>query len=284
MADELRAALELATEDELQALTGIMFSRRFNPLDYLYTPDPADVQSQDYVSWLDILEDRFRFLAADGFTTLRRRTKQVTYRQVLIQVCDHLKVPYAQSFCTTELEAEVFLHLLERDWHRMSKTEKKVLQGRVQSSLGQFQLTQKLPVSVQQDPLGLVLKGGSAFAVSSVLRPWLLHHIARQFAMHVATYQVAKQTLIRGGIAVATQLQHRTALHMAARGMAINSARYSAVRGIFACLGPTLWTWFLADLGWRTIATNYGRVIPVVFALAQIRLTRTECLEPAWAG
>ena len=49
-----------------------------------------------------------------------------------------------------------------------------------------------------------------------------------------------------------------------------------AVRWLF--LGPALWSWFLADLGWRAIATNYGRVIPVVFTLAQIRLTR----EPVW--
>ena len=28
------------------------------------------------------------------------------------------------------------------------------------------------------------------------------------------------------------------------------------------------------DLGWRAVASNYTRVIPVVFTLAQIRLTR----------
>jgi hypothetical protein len=66
--DELRTALELATEDELQDLTEILFRRKFNPLDYLQGLDPLHVQNRDRIQWLNTLEDRFRFLAADGFT------------------------------------------------------------------------------------------------------------------------------------------------------------------------------------------------------------------------
>ena len=62
---------------------------------------------------------------------------------------------------------------------------------------------------------------------------------------------------------------------MAKRGMVANTARYTAVRGLFAFLGPVLWVSFFADLGWRAIATNYTRIIPVIFTLAQIRLTRS---------
>ena len=32
-----------------------------------------------------------------------------------------------------------------------------------------------------------------------------------------------------------------------------------------------MWGYFVADLGWKAIATNHGRVIPIVFTLAQIR-------------
>ena len=53
--DELRTALELATEDELQQLTELLFSRRFNPLDYVNTPQPIDVHSRDRHAWLDSL-------------------------------------------------------------------------------------------------------------------------------------------------------------------------------------------------------------------------------------
>jgi uncharacterized protein YaaW (UPF0174 family) len=277
--DELRAGLELATEEELQVLTEILFRRKFNPLDYVYTPDPLDIQSCDRQVWLDALEDRFRFLAADGITVLRGQTDQVNYRQVLIQVCRYLKIPYGEDFSTMDLEAELFLNLLNRAWKKLPAAEQRVLTGRIQRSLSQSQLAQRLPDPVQQDPLGLLFKGGGALAVSSVIRPWLLQHVARQFALHAATYQVARQAIVKGGATVAAQIQSQAALQTAYRGMALNAARYSAVRSVFAFLGPAMWAWFFADLGWRAIATNYGRVIPVVFTLAQIRLTRTECFE-----
>ena len=60
--------------------------------------------------------------------------------------------------------------------------------------------------------------------------------------------------------------------------MATNAARYGTARGVFSLLGPVVWGYFIADLGWKAIATNYGRVIPIVFTLAQIRLIRGEYL------
>ncbi len=279
--DELRAALELATEDELQDLTAILFSRKFNPLDYVHTPEPIEVQSQGHDAWLDALEQRFRFLAADGITVLRGRTDQVTYRQALIQVCKYLKIPYSNDLSTIDLEAEVFLHLLGRVWKKLPEKEKQKLTARVQRQLATSQQDEPLPLSLQRDPLGLLFKGGSALAVTSVIQPLLLKQIARQFAMHFATYQVAKQAAIQGGTVATGQFQNYVVLQMARRGMAVNAARYGATRSLFAFLGPMMWAWFFADLGWRAIATNYGRIIPTVFTLAQIRLTRTECWELA---
>ena len=46
--DELRVVLELATKEELQNLTTILFSRKFNPIDYIKTPEPIEVQSQSH--------------------------------------------------------------------------------------------------------------------------------------------------------------------------------------------------------------------------------------------
>jgi uncharacterized protein YaaW (UPF0174 family) len=86
---------------------------------------------------------------------------------------------------------------------------------------------------------------------------------------------------LQGGAAIATQIQGRTLLHTTYRSMSLSAARYGAVRSVFAVVGPAMWAWFFADLGWRAIATNYGRVIPVIFTLAQIRLTRAECFGPA---
>lgn len=279
--DELRAALELATEDELQDLTAILFSRKFNPLDYVHTPEPIDVQSQDRKAWLDALESRFRFLAADGITVLRGRTNQVSYRQALIQVCKYLKIPYSNQLSTVDLEAEVFLNLLGQVWKKLPEQEKQKLTARVQHHLVKSELKQPLPLLLQRDPLGLLFKGGSALAVTSILQPFVLKQIARQFAIHFATYQVAKQAAITGSQAATIQFKNYVAIQMAKRGMTASAARYGAVRSMFAFVGPVMWGWFFADLGWRAIATNYGRIIPTIFALAQIRLTRSECWEPA---
>jgi uncharacterized protein YaaW (UPF0174 family) len=276
--DELRTALELATEDELQQLTELLFSRRFNPLDYVQTPAPIDVQSRDRDAWLDAVEQRFRYLAADGLTVLRGRTEQVTYRQTLIQVCRYLKISYAKQLSTTDLEAEVFLHLMGQAWKRLPSQEQKALTARVQRAIVESKFCEPLPISAAKDPLGLLFKGGSALAVSSIVKPMLLKLMAHQFALHFATYQMAKQAVVAGTATAATQFQNYVAIQTARRGMAVSAARYGATRSVFSFLGPVLWTWFLADLGWRSISTNYARIIPTIFALAQIRLTRSEAV------
>lgn len=278
--DELRSALELATEEELVQLTDILFRRKFNPLDYVQTPDPIEVQSRDREAWLDAIEDRFRFLAADGLTVLRGRSHEFTYRQALIQVCHYLKIPYSKKLTTTDIEAEIFLNLMGRAWKKLPASEKKSLTVRVQRSLAQSNFSEPLPAHLQHNPMSLLVKGGSALAVSSIIKPMLLQQMARQLALHFAKYQVAKEAVVRGGVAAAAQVESYLALQTARRGMALNAARYGATRSVFALLGPVLWGYFFADLGWRAIATNYGRIIPTIFALAQIRLTRTECWEP----
>ncbi|NES65286.1 MAG: hypothetical protein F6K24_08485 [Okeania sp. SIO2D1] len=270
--NELRAALELATEEELQQLTELLFGRGINPLDYFQTPLPIDVQSRDRDAWLDALEQRFCYLVADGMTVLRGRTQQITYRQALIKVCRYLKISYSQKLSTIDLEAEVFLHVLGQAWKRLPKSEQEVLSQSICRSLAESNMPQPLPIFIQKNPLSLLLKGGSALAVSSILKPILLKEFARQFAIHFAKYQVTKAALVRGGATAAAQFQNHIAMQMANRGMAISAARYGAARTALGFLGPMLWTWFLADLGWRAIATNYGRVIPAVFVLAQIRL------------
>lgn len=279
--DELRAGLELATDEELQQLAEILFRRKFNPLDYIQTPEPIEVQCQGRKARLDAIEQRFRYLAADGVTVLQGRTKQVTYRQALIQVCHYLKISYSHTLSTTDLEAEVFLSLLGRAWKQLPAREQQTLTHRVKNAIAGSQLAQSLTPLGQRNPLALLFKGGSALAVGAVIQPMLLQQIARQFAIQFASYQVAKQALIDGSVAAAAQFQSHLALQTARRGMALSAARYGAVRSIFACIGPALWTWFVADLGWRAISTNYSRIIPTIFAIAQIRLTRADYWEPA---
>jgi uncharacterized protein YaaW (UPF0174 family) len=272
--DELRNALELATDEELQDLTEILFRPKFNPLDYLNGLDPLDVHSLKYYDRLDALEDRFRYLAADGMTVLQGRGETIPYRDILIRICRHLRVPYELAMGTEEIESEIFLHLLQRAWKKLPPKEQQSLSDRVQRSISHHDLTRKLPVALQRDPMVLLLLGGSAIAVNSMVRPLILQLIARQFALHYARHEVAKQTLAQGGLALGTHLRSQVSLKMAQHGMAATAARYGATRSVLAWVGPAMWAWFFADLGWRSIDSNYGRVVPVVFVLAQIRLTR----------
>jgi uncharacterized protein YaaW (UPF0174 family) len=275
--DELRAALELATESELQELTEILFRRQFNPIDYLHTPDPVVVQSGSRQAWLDALEERFRFLAADGMTVLRGQTQQVTYRQVLMRVCRHLKLPYSPALSTVDLEAELFLALLQKLWRKLPKADKTALERKIQAAWAQ--VGGVLPLNLRQDPVRLLLEGGTAIAVSS-LRPLV------QTMVQQVTYHFAAKQLARGAVQVGSRhLQRQLATQAAGRAAGGGATRYG-LAGAFAFVGTALWVWFFADLGWRTIATNYGRIIPTIFTLAQIRLTRTEesfadCFNPA---
>jgi len=274
--DELRTALELATEEELQQITNILFCRRFNPLDYLRAPDAIAVQSQDWESWLDSVEDRFRYLAADGVTVLKGQTEKVSYRQILVRVCHFLKVPYSQKMPTTEIEAEIYLHLVNKAWKRLPPSEQKSLSTQIQKALADSHTPQPLPVHLQHNPLDIVLKGSSVIAINSILKPILLKHIAGQFSLHFVRYQGAKTAVVQGGAIV-----NQIALQTAKQGMTRAAARYGAVRTVLSLVGPALWGWFIADLGWKAIATDYGRIIPTIFALAQIRLTREDCWQPA---
>lgn len=218
--DELRAALELATDEELSGLTDLLFCPKFNPLDYLQQPEVLVLRAGDRSRWLDELEQRFRFLAADGLTVLQRKTDRLSYRMILIQVCRHLKLPYSSALSTMDLEAEIFLVLVQRSGMEMPSTT--------------------------SGAVGTALKGGGVMAASTLVTPLVR--------------RLAGQTVAQQGLAAAAARQ--------------GLLRYGVMRSAVSMLGPAMWTWFLADLGWRSISTNYGRIIPMVFALAQIRLTR----------
>ena len=273
--DELRAALELATHEELRELTEMLFARKFNPLDYVATPDPLSVQSRDREAWLQAIDQRFRYLAADGLTVLRGRFHEITYRDVLVRVCQHLRLPYGERWTATELEAEIFLHLLDRAWQRLPKRQKAALTKDIQQSLATIPGAEAIPAALRRDPIRLLLEGGGAIALDAVVRPLVLRQIAQQFVSHLVRYQSAQVAITASGGAAAA-IETQVAAKMAQRGMMMTAARYGAAQTVLAVMGPLMWGWFLADLGWRTIATNYGRIVPAVFALAQIRMTRGD--------
>ncbi|VEP17312.1 conserved hypothetical protein [Hyella patelloides LEGE 07179] len=272
--DELKAALELATEEELQQITQILFQPRFNPLDYWQNPQPLEIQSQNWDAWINSLDRRFRYLAADGFTVLRGNTNELPYRKILIQVCLYLKIPYSQQMSTTDIEAEIFLNLVSNAWKKLPLTEQKSLQAKISNALAEKQPPTPLPLHIQHNPVKILMTGGSLIAVNSILKKWLLKHIAQQLAIHFARYQAAKTALVKGG--TLTLLQSKFALNAAKKGMTTTVARYGATKTVLSLMGSVMWAWLIADLGWRAIATNYSRIVPIIFTLAQIRLTRGD--------
>lgn len=103
----------------------------------------------------------------------------------------------------------------------------------------------------------LVLEGGAAIAISSVVRSMVVQQVARQFAIRFAGSKLSIAPLV-------------------SRGAAMGVARLAVGRSILAFVSTALWVWFIADLGWQAISTNYARIIPTIFAIAQIRLLRGE--------
>ncbi len=278
--DELRQALELATKEELQQLTILLFERKLNPLDY-FVPQPIEIQSRNNELLLDSLENRFRYLASDGLTVLRGKSQYFSYRDILIKVCHFLKIPYSKKMSTTQIESEIFLELVSKSCKNLPKKEQNTLNLKIKRSLTSVNSPEPIPATLLDNPLSLILKGSGAIALSSLLKPWLLRQVAQQLALHIATYQAAQGALLAGGTLAASELGNQLILQVAKRTVVASAARFGAARTAMAIAGPVLWSCFFADLGWRAISTNYARVIPMVFTLAQIRLTRSEHWEIA---
>ncbi|XVF53715.1 hypothetical protein PTKIN_Ptkin05aG0120800 [Pterospermum kingtungense] len=114
---ELRMVLELATDAELYELQRILFGPSyFSPLlkSIINKDDVEDVKIEENVeereAFIEALESRFLFLAADARSTLRGW--RPSYRNVLLSVRKRLNVPCSSKLSTEDLEAEIFLHLL----------------------------------------------------------------------------------------------------------------------------------------------------------------------------
>ena len=272
--NELSNVLTLATDEELHQIADILFRRKFNPLDYFATPPVQELQSWDRDELIAAIAKRFRFLAADGLTVLRRKTGNVSYREVLERVCQHLNIKYSKNQTVEDIESELFLSLISNSWKKLSPQERSKIDESMQTALTESNLQKSLPLDAQRNPMSLLVKGGSAIAVSTVIRSAVLTAIARQMACHFASYQVGYEVLKAGSTAIATRLNAHVSTYLAKRGMTVAATQYTAARTVFSVITPALWGLFFADLGWRAIATNYGRIIPAIFIIAQIRLLR----------
>lgn len=287
---ELRMVLELASDAELCELCDILYGRSIlSPLlkSVTYRDGPQDilVQLDDQEAreaLIERLESRFLFLAADARATLSGR--RPSYHKVLLQVRKKLNVPCSAKLSTEDMEAEIFLHLLQEYSSKPKRPIKFSWTDRIshvnrieskQQGRGQWQGYISAAVKLGAEELfSVILKGGSAMTVSKIQHV-LARRVSGKMLLEAAKYQLAKEMLKQGGQAAATKLETHVALLAARQGFACAASSYVALRSMMMLLGPLLWGTFLADIVIRAAGTDYARVVRAIYAFAQIRLTRT---------
>ncbi|CAI0472824.1 unnamed protein product [Linum tenue] len=179
---ELRSVLELATNSELRELDKVLFGPSyFSPLlksvmkrpevDYMMIAEDL-AEREDFIA---ALESRFLFLAADARSTLRGW--RPSYRDVLLKVRKKLSVSCSTKLSTEDLEAEVFLHLVNNFASEESGTFPGLWElskpldseGGVELGLDQWKVQGLGALKhVVEELQPIILKGGSALTLSKV--------------------------------------------------------------------------------------------------------------------
>ncbi|KAL4196033.1 hypothetical protein AMTRI_Chr04g181330 [Amborella trichopoda] len=287
---ELRSVLELATDSELYELEGILFGPSyFSPLiksiangggaDGFVLGEDQDAREE----LIDILESRFLFLAADAKSTLRGW--RPSYRNVLLGVRRKLNVPCSNKLSTEDLEAEIFLHLLQEyvsedaEVNSLPWDDPKFSNirpdGPWRHGLSQLKLQLLAALKVGAEELtSTMLKGGGVLTFAKISQ-LLARRLSGKMLMEAANYQIKQEIIKKGGQLAAVNLESRLALLAARQGVACAASRYLGLRSLMMLLGPVLWGTFLADVVIQMIGTDYSRILRAIYAFAQIRLTRT---------
>lgn len=99
---------------------------------------------------------------------------------------------------------------------------------------------------------------------------------ARQLGSVLLRRTVQYEAAAQVAAATAGSLTNRAAMKMAQRGLTQAAARYGAARSLLSVMGPLLWAATAVDLAKMSIGCDYARIIKFIFALAQIRLLRTD--------
>ncbi|XP_010238229.1 uncharacterized protein LOC100824729 isoform X2 [Brachypodium distachyon] len=245
---ELRLVLELATNEELLEFEEILYGTSyFSPLikSIAKRPNSDSVVALDDIEERDIfiskLESRFLYLAADARSIIRGW--RPSYRHVLLQVRRKLSVRCSSKLCTADLEAEIFLHLLD-----------------------EYLSHQKGSLSFPWD------KQKSAKENSSLgLNNW---KVLTDAAWRIGAKGL-ESTFLKGGRLAAVNLESRVGLLAAKQGLARAASRYVGLRSVMTLLGPIMWGTLLADIVVQMLGTDYVRIVQAIYAFAQIRLTRS---------
>ncbi|XP_060969399.1 uncharacterized protein LOC133036712 isoform X3 [Cannabis sativa] len=244
-----------------------------------YAMIEEDLQEREH--FIEALESRFLFLAADARSTLRGW--RPSYRSVLLAVRKELKIQCSNKLSTEDLEAEIFLHLL----HDCTSEELEAFPGLLEFSGAsnaegglEFGLSRwkVQALSALKDVRSVVLKGGGIITLAKIFQVVSKRLSGKVFA-EAANYQIKREVIRKGGQLAAINLESRAAMLAAKQGFAGAASRYVGLRSMMTLLGPMLWGTFLADVVIQMLGTDYARIIRAIYAFAQIRITRTYNLS-----
>ncbi|RID75024.1 hypothetical protein BRARA_B02093 [Brassica rapa] len=287
---ELRLVFELATDSELYELENILFGPSyFSPL-LKSIPNKGggggerlmigeDIEVRD--GFIQSLESRFLFLAADARSTLRGW--RPSYRNVLLAVRNKLSIPCSSHLPTEDLEAEIFLFLVDNFSSEASgvfpglwdSSQASEVQGSLEVGLSKWKVELLAALEVGASEVqSMILKGGGMITFAKIYQ-LLAKKLSGKVIIEAANYQIRREMLKKGGHLAAINLESRAALIAAKHGFVGAASRYLGLRTVMQLVGPMMWGTLLADLVIQMLETDYARILRAIYAFAQIRITRT---------
>lgn len=286
---ELRLVFELATDSELYELENILFGPSyFSPL-LKSIPNKGgggerlmigeDIQVRD--GFIQSLESRFLFLAADARSTLRGW--RPSYRNVLLAVRNKLSIPCSSHLPTEDLEVEIFLFLADNFSSEASgifpglwdSSQASEVQGSLEVGLSKWKVELLAALEVGASEVqSMILKGGGMITFAKIYQ-LLAKKLSGKVILEAANYQIRREMLKKGGQLAAINLESRAALLAAKHGFVGAASRYLGLRTVMQLVGPMMWGTLLADLVIQMLETDYARILRAIYAFAQIRITRT---------
>nr|VDC88629.1 unnamed protein product [Brassica rapa] len=287
---ELRLVFELATDSELYELESILFGPSyFSPL-LKSIPNKGggggerlmigeDIEVRD--GFIQSLESRFLvFLTFRGW--------RPSYRNVLLAVRNKLSIPCSSHLPTEDLEAEIFLYLVDNFSSEASgifpglwdSSQASEVQGSLEVGLSKWKVELLAALEVGASEVqSMILKGGGMITFAKIYQ-LLAKKLSGKVILEAANYQIRREMLKKGGQLAAINLESRAALLAAKQGFVGAASRYLGLRTVMQLVGPMMWGTLLADLVIQMLETDYARILRAIYAFAQvlisyIRITRT---------
>ncbi|KAF3792400.1 hypothetical protein EJ110_NYTH10465 [Nymphaea thermarum] len=222
---ELRSVLQLATDGELSEIGSILYGRSFTisisvcVLTSYFSPLLKSIAYGDNVD--DVMGWR------------------PSYRDVLLDLRKKLRVPCSSRLTTGDLEAEIFLHVLQEfsseEMPRFSISRENTrfsdCYAYTDGPVGANQWNDAfdvLKVGVKELKL-IFLKGGGMLTLTKIYQ-LLRRSLSGKLLLEAANYQIKQEAIKKGGQLAAVSLESRVALLAAKKGLVSAASRYFGLR------------------------------------------------------